>query len=67
MDTYSLSLSFNINFILIMNIQGFGATKASTGLKTNISEFTAQQIHIETVFGNNYFEVVSEILIPVNV
>ena len=50
-----------------MNIQGFGATKSSTGLKTNISEFTAQQIHIETVFGNNYFEVVSEILIPVNV
>ena len=50
-----------------MNIQGRGATKASNGLKTTISVFTASKINIETIVGDKDFEAVRKSLIPVHI
>ena len=61
--------SSNIKFILIMNMQGRGATKTSNVLKTtiSISEFKARQINIEMVVWENDFEAISKLLRPENV
>ena len=51
-------MSFNINIISVMNMQGWGSNEAANGLKTTISEFVARQINSETVFRDNKFEAV---------
>ena len=62
-----VTLSFNIKFISIMNMQGCGATEPANGLNTTISVFTERKINIETIVGDKKFEAVCKACIPLHV
>ena len=61
-----VTTTFNIKFISIMNMQGYGATKAANSINTTILLFTAHQINIEIVVVNNKFEEEHKSLRPVH-
>ena len=52
--------SLNIKFISIMNMQGRGANESENDLKKTIPAFTARKINIDTIVGDNEFEVLGK-------